>query len=280
MMKFRKLECLLPLVALFIASCGDESGSGGSNNTPDTAPAVQAPALISYTIVKEYPHDATAFTEGLQFVDGYLYESTGRYGKSEVRKVEPETGKVVLRTAMDPKYFGEGLTVLNGKIYQLTYMEHTGFVYDLKTLKQTGTFTFPNQEGWGMTTDGTHLIYDDGGHVLYYLDPNTYKEVKRVEVTDDRGPVKALNELEYIKGYIYANQWQTDFIYKIDPATGKVVGKADLYDLRQKVNIPYPMGTSEDAPEVLNGIAYDATSNRIFVTGKNWPKLIEIKLDN
>lgn len=273
---------VLLLGMLLLAACGDDTakddGSGGGETTE--VPARPVPAQIKYELVREYPHDATAFTEGLQFVDGHLYESTGRYGKSELRKVDLETGKVLQSVKMDDKYFGEGLAVLNGKIYQLTYMEHTGFIYDQKTLKQLGTFSFPNNEGWGMTTDGTHLIYDDGTHLLFFLDPNTLKEVKRIEVLDNSGQVRALNELEYINGYIYANQWQTNYIYKIDPNTGNVVGKADLSDLRQKVGIPYPVANDEDSPEVLNGIAYDAAGNRIFVTGKNWPKLLEIKLDN
>ncbi len=280
-MRLKKFGYLLPMVALLLASCGDgDNNEENTDNTPDTTPKVEAPKLIPYTIVKEYPHDPTAFTEGLQFVDGYMYESTGQYGASDVRKTELETGKVLLKTPMDKAYFGEGLAVLGDKIYQLTYMERTGFVYDLKTLKEVGKFQFNNKEGWGMTTDGTHLIYDDGGNTLYFMDPQNFQEVKRVEVMDDRGAVKALNELEYIKGFIYANQWQTNYIYKIDPATGKVVGKVDLFDLRQKVGIPYPIAGDEKGPEVMNGIAYDAASNRIFITGKNWPKMIEVKLDN
>jgi glutaminyl-peptide cyclotransferase len=271
---------LLASATLFMASCGgDETTEEKTGETTETTESL-VPAVINYEIVKEYPHDHTAFTEGLQFVEGFLYESTGKYKESEVRKTELETGKVLQRTKMGDQYFGEGLAVLNGKIYQLTYQEHVGFIYDLKTLKQTGTFTFPNKEGWGMTTDGTHLVYDDGGHILYFMDPNTFEIVKSVEVRDERGQVHALNELEYIKGFIYANQWQTDYIYKINPATGKVVGRANLFDLRQKVGIPYPLVNDETAPEVMNGIAYDAAGNRIFVTGKNWPKLIEIKLDN
>jgi glutamine cyclotransferase len=276
----KKLSYLLLAASLVISSCGDDEEGDDKQKPPVEETPRPAPAQIKYELVREYPHDATAFTEGLQFVDGYLYESTGRYGKSELRKVDLETGKVLQTVKLDEKYFGEGLAVLNGKIYQLTYMEHTGFIYDQKTLKQIGTFTFPNNEGWGMTTDGTHLIYDDGTHLLFFVDPNTFKEVKRIEVMDDRGQVRQINELEYINGYIYANQWQTNYIYKIDPATGKVVAKADLSDLRQKIGVPYPVVNDEDAPEVLNGIAYDAAGNRIFVTGKNWPKLVEIKLDN
>ena len=280
-MSIKHLACLLLAAStLFVTACGD--GDTAEETTGETTETTESrvPAVINYEIVKEYPHDHTAFTEGLQYVDGHIYESTGQYGESDIRKTDLETGKVLQKTKMDGKYFGEGLTVLNGKIYQLTYREQTGIIYDQKTLKQVGTFTFPNREGWGMTTDGTHLIYDDGSHILYFMDPNTFKEVKRIEVLDERGQVQALNELEYIKGFIYANQWQTDYIYKIDPATGKVVGRANLFDLRQKTGIPYPLMNDESAPEVMNGIAYDAAGNRIFVTGKNWPKLIEVKLDN
>jgi glutamine cyclotransferase len=279
-LKLKKLSYLLLAATLIITSCGEDNNNNDTSGTLDTTSKVETPAVISYTIVKEYPHDPKAFTEGLQFVDGFLYESTGQYEMSDVRKTELETGKVLQKTTMEPRFFGEGLAVIKDKIYQLTYREQTGFVYDLKTLKQLGTFRFPNREGWGMTTDGTNLIYDDGGNSLYFMDPNNFQEVKRVAVVDERGAVNQLNELEYIKGFIYANQWQTDYIYKIDPATGKVVGKANLFDLRQKANIPYPIAGDETSPEVMNGIAYDAVSNRIFITGKNWPKLIEIKLDN
>lgn len=277
-LSLKNLSSLLFAALLLITSCGEDNET--TDDTPDTTPKVEAPKLIPYSVVKEYPHDPTAFTEGLQFVDGYLYESTGQYGASDVRKTELETGKILLKTEMDKSYFGEGLAIIGDKLYQLTYMEHTGFVYDLKTLKEVGKFQFYNKEGWGMTTDGTHLIYDDGGNTLYFMDPKTFQEVKRVEVMDERGPVRQLNELEYIKGFIYANQWQTNYIYKIDPGTGKVVGKVDLFDLRQKVGIPYPIAGDEKGPEVMNGIAYDAVSNRIFITGKNWPKVIEVKLDN
>ena len=232
-MSIKHLACLLLAAStLFVTACGD--GDTAEETTGETTETTESwvPAVINYEIVKEYPHDHTAFTEGLQYVDGHIYESTGQYGESDIRKTDLETGKVLQKTKMDGKYFGEGLTVLNGKIYQLTYREQTGIIYDQKTLKQVGTFTFPNREGWGMTTDGTHLIYDDGSHILYFMDPNTFKEVKRIEVLDERGQVQALNELEYIKGFIYANQWQTDYIYKIDPATGKVVGRANLFDLR------------------------------------------------
>jgi glutamine cyclotransferase len=180
---------------------------------------------------------------------------------------------------MEPRYFGEGMTLLNGKLYQLTYREGRGFVYDPATLKKEQTFTFNAPEGWGMTNNGVYLIFDDGGNVLHYLDPATYKEVKQLTVTDEHGPVNEINELEMIHGYIYANQWQTDNILKIDTTTGRVVGRADLSNLRQRTGIA-PISGNPHGPDVLNGIAYDAAANRIFITGKNWPKLFEIRLDN
>jgi glutamine cyclotransferase len=253
----------------------EEKASGEQTET-----AVAMTPAIPYQVVNEFPHDKGAFTEGLQYVDGYLYESTGEYGTSDIRKTDLKTGTVLQSQKLDEKYFGEGLTVMNGKIYQLTYKEKTGFVYDQASLKQLQTFSFNTAEGWGMTNDGTHLIYSDGSNKVYFLDPNTFSVVKHIDVNDSYGPVLYLNELEYIKGYIYANQWQTDFIYKIDPATGKVAGKADLRTLRERTGIPPLAAAGDNGPEVMNGIAYDASGNRVFITGKYWPKLFEIKLDN
>lgn len=276
----RYIAALL-LIAISVVACKNNREPREEPANADTATApVQPVQTFSYSIVNEYPHDPAAFTEGLQYLDGFLYESTGRYGYSDIRKTDLKSGKVLQQQKMDNRYFGEGMTILNGKIYQLTYREKTGFVYDLKTLKQLQTFQFGGAEGWGMTNDGTNLIYDDGGSVLIYMDPSTFKEVKRVNVTDGYGPVDDINELEFIKGYIYANQWQTDLILKIDPAAGKVLAQANLGDLRAKAGIPQPTGADESAPDVLNGIAYDAQNNRIFITGKNWPKLFEVKLDN
>ncbi len=265
---------------LLIAACGNNEQPVEKRSTPqeDTNP-IPAPKHITYQLVNQFPHSTNAYTEGLQFVDGYLYESTGQYGNSYIRKSDLETGKVLQQHRMDNKYFGEGMTILGDKIYQLTYQSQTGFVYDKKTFKQLRTFSFPNSEGWGMTNDSTHIIYSDGGDQLYYLDPETLKEVKRIKVVDRYGPVSYINELEYINGYIYANQWQTELILKIEPKTGYVVGRADMSTLRQRTGIPAPTA-NESAPEVLNGIAYDSKNNRIFVTGKNWPKIFEVKLDN
>jgi glutamine cyclotransferase len=239
----------------------------------------RTPAVISYAVVNIYPHDPKAFTEGLEYKDGFLYEGTGQYGGSDLRKVDLKTGKVVAATPMDERYFGEGITILNGKIYQLTYKEGKGFVYDLNTLKLEKSFTVKTQEGWGMTNDGSHIIFDDGTNVLHYIDPATFAEVKTLTVTDEEGPVNEINEPEMINGFIYANQWKKDLILKIDTTTGHVVGRADLSTLRAEAGIA-PVSGRNNAPDVLNGIAYDAATNRIFITGKYWPKLFEIKLDN
>lgn len=269
------------LIAVLISGCGEEDNTTTTESTTDSvATSGEVPKAISYTLVAAYPHDTKAFTEGLEYIDGHIYESTGKYGESDIRQVDLQTGKILRQQKLEAKYFGEGITILNGKIYQLTYQEKTGFVYDLKTMKLLQTFSFTNSEGWGMTNDGTNLIYSDGTSMLYYLDPVTLKEVKHIEVNDQYGPVLYINELEYINGYVYANQWRTDTIYKIDPKTGHVIGVIDMKNFRAQVGIPEPAIGDETAPEVMNGIAYDVTGNRIFITGKNWPKLFEVKLDN
>ncbi|MFI5195997.1 MAG: glutaminyl-peptide cyclotransferase [Chitinophagales bacterium] len=263
---------------LFLAACNNESKPIGTETKTDNSDVLM-PSVISYDIVNEYPHDPAAFTEGLEYKDGFLYESTGQYGSSDIRKVDIKTGKVLLSAKMDARYFGEGLTILNGKIYQLTYREGKGFIYDLATLKMEKTFTFNANEGWGMTNNGAYLIFDDGSNIFHFIDPNSFKEVKQLAVTDEYGPVNEINEPELIHGFIYANQWQTDYILKIDTATGRVVGRADLSTLRQRAGISPPSRNSH-GPDVMNGIAYDTANNRIFITGKNWPKLFEIRLDN
>ena len=260
-----------------------------NGNPPAGTPAVVAqptavadditPKYIGFSIVAEYPHDPTAFTEGLEYAGGAFYESTGEYGHSDLRKVDPKTGKVLNKVPLDGKYFGEGLTILGGKVYQLTYRENTGFVYDSATMKLERTFPLPAAEGWGMTNDGRCLIFDDGSNVLHYLDPSTLKEVRKLAVTDEHGPVQEINELEMVNGFIYANRWKTELILKIDTATGKVVGRADLGSLRRQGGISPETGV-RGAPEVMNGIAYDRVGNRFFITGKYWPKVFEVKLDN
>jgi glutaminyl-peptide cyclotransferase len=274
----RYLSAFATLVMLCLVSCNGGDKPASTEEPSSANPNV--PANIPYQIINTYPHDTSAFTEGLQFVDGKLYESTGNYGKSDFRITDLKTGTPEKKVPMDKKYFGEGLTVLNGKIYQLTYQEKTGFVYDAKTLKPEKTFTFNQGEGWGLTNDGKNLIMSNGSSNLFFLDPNTLQEVNRLGVTNQYGQVSNINELEYIKGYIYANQWQNDVIFKIDPSSGKVVGVVDMSKLREQTGIPQPDQMTGEGPDVLNGIAYDSAQNKIYITGKNWPKLFEVKLDN
>ena len=230
---------------------------------------VEVISVYTYETVSAYPHDRNAFTQGLVFQDDILYEGTGLRGRSTLRKVELETGKVLQLYALSPQFFGEGVTVYGDKIIQLTWQSNTGFVYDKDSFKLLQTFNYPT-EGWGITHDGERLIMSDGTSTLRFWDPQTYVEIGRIKVYDDDGPVVRLNELEYIQGEIYANVWQTNRIARIDPHTGQVTGWIDLAGLS-----PQDSGQPVD---VLNGIAYDAENDRLFVTGKLWPKLFEIKL--
>ena len=275
----KKLNNYSVFVLLMLAAACNNDNKPAETATAENKDAVVIPSTISWDLVHEYPHDPGAFTEGLEYADGFLYESTGQYGQSDIRKTDLKTGKVVLQTKMEARYFGEGCTLLNGKIYQLTYREGRGFVYDAATLKQTGTFRFDAAEGWGMFNNGTSLIFDDGSNVFHYIDPATFKEIKKLTVTDEHGPVNELNEPELINGFIYANIWETEKIVKIDTATGRVVGRADLSGIRARIGIP-GLSRRPGSPEVMNGIAWDKSGNRVFITGKNWPKVLEIKLDN
>ncbi len=241
------------------------------------APPVVATAAVSgpvpaytYRVVQAYAHDPAAFTEGLVYQDGYLYESTGLQGESSLRKVELATGRVVQIHRLADQYFGEGIALYDHQIVQLTWTSHVGFVYDEATFRQIGTFTYPT-EGWGLTYDGQHLIMSDGTPALHFLDPRTFAETRRVNVFDDTGPVTQINELEYIQGQVYANIWQTDRIAWIDPQSGAVVGWIDLTGLLSAADRQRPV-------DVLNGIAWDPQGKRLFVTGKLWPKLFQIEL--
>ena len=218
-------------------------------------------------VVNTFPHDAAAFTQGLVSLNGVLYEGTGRNGQSQIRKVELATGKVLESQPLDAKHFGEGITVLDGKLYQLTWQTHVAWVYDLASLKPLKSFYLPG-EGWGLTHDRKNLILSDGTANLRVIDPVSFKEISRVQVTEDGKPLDRLNELEYVNGEVWANVWYTDFIVRIDPKTGVVKSKLDLGKLNQQ----------RGQDDVLNGIAYDADSKRLFVTGKLWNKLYEIKV--
>lgn len=224
----------------------------------------------TYRIIKTYPHDRSAFTQGLVFEDGYLFEGTGLRGESSLRKVDLETGRIIQSYNLSFQYFGEGITIFDDKIYQLTWTSRMGFVYDKEFFNLINTFNY-SSEGWGLTHDNNNLIMSDGSATLYFLDPNTFKIVRQIKVTDQSGPVKLLNELEYINGSIYANIWQTNSIIIINPLNGNITGRIDLDGLLSVEDI-------HDDVDVLNGIAYDEKSDRLFVTGKRWPKLFEIEL--
>lgn len=224
----------------------------------------------SYKVLAVYPHDTKAFTEGLQYTGGYLYEATGLNGESSIRKVNLTTGRVLKMLPISTFYFGEGITVLGDRLYELTYKNGIAFVYDAKTFEKINSFHYPG-EGWALTSDRKHLIMSDGTSELRVLDPATFHEESRIAVHDGARPIKNLNELEYIEGEIWANIWTTNLIARIDPHTGRVNSWVDLSGLLKQ---------SERTPDmdVLNGIAYDAKRKRIFVTGKRWPKLFEIQV--
>ena len=233
------------------------------------APLLFALLGSGYKVINTYPHDPEAFTQGLIYHDGFLYEGTGIEGKSSLRKVELKTGKVVNRVDLPRAYFGEGITLWQDKLIQLTRKTRIGFVYDLATFRQLRTFTY-SREGWGITQDGKRLIMSDGSSTLYFWDPETFQEIGHLDVVDKGQPVPKLNELEYVHGEIYANIWYSDRIARISPTTGHVLGWIDLSRLLSAAE------RRED--DVLNGIAYDVKGRRLFVTGKRWPKLFEIQV--
>jgi len=225
--------------------------------------------VYGYQVVRSYPHDHGAFTQGLIVRDGAFYEGTGMNGQSGIRKVKIETGEVLQAKKLEEQYFGEGITEFKGSIYQLTWQHGIGFVYDVKSFERTRSWNYQG-EGWGLTHDGTNIIMSDGTAQLRLLDPTTLKELSRVTVRDGGTAVQKINELEYVKGEILANVWQTERIARIDPKTGTVTGWIDLTGL---------LTPSERASaDVLNGIAYDAAADRLFVTGKWWPRIFEIKI--
>jgi len=226
--------------------------------------------VYSYNIVNTYPHDPDAFTQGLVFEDGVLYEGTGLLEHSTLRRVELETGAILQIRELPDQFFGEGITVYGDEIIQLTWQSNIGFVYDKNSFELLQQFDY-STEGWGITHDGTRLIMSDGTSTLHFLDPQTFEEIGQLVVFDNDGPVTRLNELEYIQGEIYANVWQTDRVARIAPETGRVVGWIDLRGLLTEEDLSEPV-------DVLNGIAYDADNGRLFVTGKLWPKLFEIEL--
>jgi glutaminyl-peptide cyclotransferase len=229
----------------------------------------QAP-VDSFKVINAYPHDRAAYTQGLIFRDGFLFESTGLNGQSTLRKVKLDTGEVLQQHHLDSKHFGEGLSAWKGQLIQLTWQSNVAFVYDLLTFAPRRTFSYSG-EGWGLTEDGKQFVLSDGTERLRFLDPETFRETRRVSVKDGATPIRDLNELEFIRGEIYANVWHTDRIARISPQTGQVTGWIDLRGLMST-------GYGLEPEAVLNGIAYDAAANRLFVTGKLWPRLFEIQV--
>lgn len=260
---------LLALLVVHFTGCssGGTPGTGGTSST--NAAAEQYPTY-TYEVVKVYPHDRGAFTQGLLYLNGILYESTGLNGMSTLRKVNLESGNVLQSIDVPADYFAEGLALQDGKLFQLTWQNNKCFVYDLDTFQKEKEFTYTG-EGWGLTTDGQSLIMSDGTDQLRFLEPATFQEKRRITVLTNGRPLARLNELEYVKGEIFANVWTTDFVARIDPATGKLKGVIDFTGL-------LPPEDRAQNTDVLNGIAYDAAGDRLFVTGKFWPKLFEVKL--
>lgn len=247
------------------------------NNSPNNAESVKVPEY-SYEIVKTFNHDPSAFTQGLIYYNGSLYEGTGGSKArgdnfySSLRKVDLDTGKVEKKFDLADDYFGEGITIMNDKIYQITWREMTGFVYDLNDFKLLKEFRYSG-EGWGLTNDGKNLIMSDGTHVIRFMDPENFQTIRTITVLNENGrPQMNINELEYIKGEIWANIWETGDIIRIDPSNGKILGRIDFEKLMDET-----MDKSPTA-DVLNGIAYDAQNDRIFITGKKWNKLYEVKI--
>jgi glutamine cyclotransferase len=273
-----KIVVLILLVASASMGCqrqdaaNNRTAAGGNANvTGDGSQQQQQVPTYGFEVVNAWPHDRGSFTQGLVFHDGSLYESAGQYGESSLRRVELETGRVLQKRDVAPQYFAEGMTLFGGKIYQLTWQNQLGFVYDPATFQPAGTFRYDG-EGWGLTHDGESLILSDGSNQLRYLDPATFAVRRTVGVYDRGRAVVKLNELEYVKGEIYANVWHSDRVARIDPRTGRVTGWIDLAGLLPAAE----RGNDSDA--VLNGIAYDERGDRLFVTGKLWPKLFEIRL--
>ena len=270
-------------VILFItllAACRDSSGSSENSGSIAEPVLSDEPPAISYTILNATPHDKNSYTEGFLMYDGKLFESSGapqefENTRSIVGIVDPATGNIAVKAELDRKtYFGEGITILHDKLYQLTWTNKKGFIYDLKTFKKIGEFSFPSKEGWGMTTDGSSLIMSDGSSNLTFLDPVTFKTNRIVGITDNNGPVGNINELEFVNGNILANIYQTPYIIRINPSTGKVIGKADFSNLVKEVKSKNP------DVDYMNGIAYDSVKNKIFITGKLWPNIYEVRLNN
>lgn len=273
----RKIAFLSAASLLLLIACND-SGNPGSGSIPEPATSNEPPVL-SYTVVNASPHDTSSYTEGFFMADGKLYESSGApqdepRARSIFGVVNPASGKIDVKAELDRKtFFGEGITLLNGKFYQLTWTNKVGFVYDAKTFKRIGQFGIPGAEGWGMTTDGSSLILSDGSSNLTWLDPVTFRTLRITGVTDNNGPVGNLNELEYVNGKIYANVYETTKVVQIDASSGKVTGRLDFAQLDRQEKDKHP------SAEYMNGIAYDSAKKLLLITGKFWPSIYQVRLN-
>lgn len=265
----------IPLGIKLITAKVYQAGKSQDVNTNILLLAAKAPEAYTYKVEKTYPHDTSSYTEGLEYLDGIMYESTGEAGHSTIRKNNLETGKAIQLTKLGDQYFGEGLSVVGNKVIQLTYREKVGFVYDKSSLKLLNTF--PNNvgaEGWGMCFDGKKLYMDDSTNKIWFLNKDTYQEMGSINVCDDKKQIDSVNELEYIDGKLYANVYQTDDILVINPKTGAVEQKIDMKNLYPESERPAGRDWGNN---VLNGIAYDAVTKRVFVTGKKWPKMYQVR---
>jgi glutamine cyclotransferase len=263
------LLAMVGFVALGMFGTGQKSPSENMSSSTSSSGAAKK---VEWEIVNSYPHDPEAFLQGLVWYDNGFYEGTGLYGQSSLRRVEFPSGKVLKKIDIAKEFFGEGIAVVNNHIIQLTWQSHKGFVYDRETFTKISEFTYPT-EGWGLTYDGKNLILSDGSSSLFFLDPETFQTVRKLDVTMNGTPLPRLNELEYIDGEIWSNVWQTDRIVRINPTSGQVTSFLDMTGILTRQN----RTGNED---VLNGIAYDAQQKRIFISGKQWPKIFEIKLKN
>ena len=263
----------MPLILVLVLSLASlQCNSGAHTNTAPNNPPPENAVVpkLGYQVVNIWPHDPNAFTQGLVFLDGKMLESTGQEGRSSLRNGELQTGKILKKVDVPAPYFAEGIALLNNKIYQLTWQDQLGFIYDAQSFEKVGQFNY-NGEGWGLTSDGQSLILSDGSNRIRFLDPSSFKVTRTIAVMDGKVPVDQLNELEFVNGEIYANIWHDDRIAAINPQTGRVTAWFDLTGLLQP-------GDVRDPEAVLNGIAYDQSSGRLFVTGKLWPRLFEIKI--
>jgi glutamine cyclotransferase len=271
------IKRIFTIVLISVISACNSGDKPAEETTVNNLPA---PQPITFSIDSVYHHDPDAFTQGLQYYNGKLYEGTGEYEESTLRIVDPTTGKVEKKYLIpDTTIFGEGITIFKDKIYQLTWQSHKIYVYNLNDITHPIKTLNWNYEGWGITNDGNNLIISDGTDKIYYVLPdevnNTMKQLKIISVADNTGSVDSINELEFIDGYLYANRWQTDYILKIDTANGHVVGRMDLTGLLAQ----YGAKEMTAKTNVLNGIAYDSSTKKLYITGKNWPKMFEIHLN-